>query len=476
MAQAFFFMFRFIYYTVIVEELFIIWLEVINMNKTYDFDVIYLGGGHGSFDGAGPLAASGKKVAVIESGLWGGTCPNRGCNAKITLDEPIPLLREVDRMSDILNGQLKINWPNLIAHKQAVIENLPKKIYQGLETAGVKLIHGYGQLQDGHTVEVDDQKYTAEKIVITTGLRPNRLSVPGSELAHDSNDFMKLKELPARIAIIGSGYISLEFATIANAVGSEVTVFMHHDMALRAFYQPFVKQVLQDLEKRGVSFIKNAAVQSFATAANGVTVNYGNDQSKTVDWILDATGRIPNVEDLGLDVAGVQYTKRGITVDGYLRTNIDSIYAAGDVIDKIQPKLTPTATFESYYLYQLFSGQTSQPISYPAIPSTVYTSPRIAKVGLIPSNVEQNTEDWKLVHNKIADDWYRQIDQQSLGESILVFDQQHHLVGATEFSEQAEDAINTLLPAVVFHYNQDQMWQLAHIFPSISASAWHKIR
>lgn len=446
------------------------------MVKNFDFDVIYLGGGHGSFDGAGPLAASGKKVAVIESGLWGGTCPNRGCNAKITLDEPVVLQREVERMQGIVNGQVKINWSELVAHKQEVIQKLPDQISGKLAAAGVKLIQGTGQLQDRHTIEVDGQQYTAEKIVIATGLRPNRLNVPGRELVHDSDDFMKLTELPARLAIIGSGYISLEFATMANAAGSQVTVFMHHDTALRSFYQPFVKQVLRDLEKRGVIFVENAAVQAFVPTSNGLAVKFGKNQRKEVDWILDATGRIPNVEHLGLDAAGVKYTKKGITVDGFLRTNIDNIYAAGDVIDKIQPKLTPTATFESYYLYQLFSGQTTQPISYPAIPSTVYTSPRIARVGLSPTAAEQDTEKFEIVHNQIAADWYRQVDRQSAGESILVFDRQHHLLGATEFSEQAEDAINTLLPAVVFHYDQQQMWQLAHIFPSISASAWHKIR
>ena len=190
---------------------------------------------------------------------------------------------------------------------------------------------------------------------------------------------------------------------------------------------------------------------------------------------MDTTGRVPNIEGIGLEAAGVATTPHGITINGHLQTTAPNIYASGDVIAKSQPKLTPTATFESYYLYQLLSGQTTAAIDYPAIPSTVYTSPRIAKVGVTPE-AAADTAGLTAVHNNVPDDWYRQIDMEQAGEQLLVFDRGHHLVGATEMNEQAEDAINTLLPAVVFHYDSANMWRLAHIFPSISASAWHKIR
>lgn len=441
----------------------------------YDFDVLYLGGGHGSFDGAGPLAATGQKVGVIESGLMGGTCPNRGCNAKIALDAPVLLQRKAERMQGIVHGQLTIDWPQLVAHKQQIIAPLPQAITGKLEAAGAQVIHGKGVLQDAHTVRVDDQTYTAAKFVIATGLRPHHLAIPGTELGHDSTDFMALTALPHRIAIIGAGYIAMEFATIANAAGAEVTVFMHGDQALRGFHQPFVEAVIKDLTARGVTFVRHANVAAFSHATNGDTVTYGDQQTLTVDWILDATGRIPNIEDIGLAAAGVTTTAKGIPVNDHLQTNVANIYASGDVIAKTQPRLTPTATFESYYLYQLFAGQTSDPIDYPAIPSTVYTSPRIAKVGLAPEQVNEQ-QGQTLVHNHVPDDWYRQIDSETLGDSLLVFDQTHHLLGATEMSEQAEDAINTLLPAVAFNFSQAEMWRMAHIFPSIEAAAWHKIR
>lgn len=442
----------------------------------YDYDVLYLGSGHGSFDGAGPLAASGQKVGIIESDMIGGTCPNYGCNAKITLDAPVVLQRLAERMRGVTAGQVMIDWGALVAHKNDVIAPLPAMIGGGLKKAGADIIQGRGRLTDAHTIEVDGQPYTAEKIVIATGRRPHRLAIPGDELAHDSREFMDLTTLPQRLAIIGSGYISMEFATIADAAGAEVTVFMHHDDALRGFYQPFVQQVMADMTKRGITFVPSANVSALTQEADGVAVHYGDGETATFDWVLDATGRIPNADNIGLEAAGVDFNSRGIPVDDYLRTNVPNIYASGDVLDKPQGKLTPTATFESYYLFKLFSGQTSDAIQYPAIPSTVYTSPRIAKVGVTPEEAEAAPNQYTIVRNHIPDDWYHQTDQETMGDSILIFDQTHHLVGATEVSAQAEDAINTLLPAVVFHYDQDQMWQLAHIFPSESAAAWHKIR
>ena len=171
----------------------------------YDFDVIYLGGGHGSFDGAGPLATSVKKVAVIESGLWGGTCPNRGCNAKITLDRPVLLQREAERMQGMVHGAITINWAALVAHKQAVIRPLPDNIAGKLQRSGATLITGHGVLQDAHTVAVAGKTYTAAKFVIVTGQRPHHLAILGSQFGHDSTDFMALTTLPQRIGIVGAG-------------------------------------------------------------------------------------------------------------------------------------------------------------------------------------------------------------------------------------------------------------------------------
>ncbi|KRK92728.1 dihydrolipoyl dehydrogenase family protein [Companilactobacillus futsaii] len=443
------------------------------MSAKFDFDVLYIGAGHGTFDGAAPLAQTGVSVGVVESGLVGGTCPNRGCNAKIALDEPVKMTREAQRMDDILQGNISIDWAKNMEHKQEIIDVLPAGLTKRLEDAGAKVMHGHAKFVDNHTVLIDDdKKVTAEKIVISTGLKSHRLDIPGTELAHDSEDFLNLTKLPEHITIIGSGYIGMEFATIANAAGSKVTVMLHSDKVLRDFYQPYVEQVVADLKERGVQFIKNSDVQSFEQKDNSYQIHYGKDETLTTDWILDATGRIPNVGNLGLDEIGVKYDKTGVLVNDYLQTNIENIYASGDVISSNQPKVTPAAYFESKYLMSLFSGQTTDPIKFPVIPTVVFTSPRIAQAGI--SVDEGKKKGYQISENDLANYWYYIVDKEPIAHSTQIHDKDGHLVGVTEISDQAEDAINALLPAIEFKFDRQQVSRLIGLFPTIGYAAWHR--
>lgn len=444
------------------------------MAEKYQFDVLYLGSGHGAFDGAIPLAASGKRVGIIEEDKIGGTCPNRGCNAKITLDNPVQLLRHQERMHGVVDGDLKINWAKNVEHEHEVIDGLPDMISGLLTNSNAKIINGRGKLVDAHTIEVDGENYTSDKIVISTGLRPHRLDIPGTELAHDSTDFMNLTNLPANIVIIGAGYISMEFATIANAVGAQVTVLLHHKRALRKFNQEYVKQVITDLEDRGVHFIYDADINQFEKNGNQLVVTYNDTETITTDWILDATGRIPNVENIGLDEVGVEYNENGIEVDEHLQTSIENIYASGDVLDKTEPKLTPTAIFESTYLTQLFTGQTEKAIDYPAIPTVVFTSPQIAQVGI--TTTEASADDqYTIKTNHLPDAWFRQVDKEVIGDNTLIYNYKNELVGASEVSDQAADAINVLLPAIEFKFTAEQLGRIVHLFPSLASDTWSQI-
>ncbi|WP_354631239.1 dihydrolipoyl dehydrogenase family protein [Levilactobacillus brevis] len=441
--------------------------------ENYDYDVLYLGSGHGTFDGAIPLAAKGVKVAVVEGGLIGGTCPNRGCNAKITLDAPVALQRQLAALNPVITGDTTINWSANMAHKHEVIDGLPDFIGGLLKDNGVEVITGYGKLTAAHSVQVGDQTYTADKIVIATGLHSHRLAIPGSELAHDSEDFLNLTSLPARMTVIGGGYIALELATIANAAGSDVTILLRGQQALRQFHQPFVETVLSDLTDRGVQILRDTQVTALKQADDALQVVTDTQGTLETDWVLDATGRDPNTQNLGLEDVGVAYTDHGITVNDHLQTSVPNIYASGDVIDKEQPKLTPTAIFESMYLSQTFAGETTEPIDYPAIPTVVFTSPRLAQVGV---SVAQAQKDGATVEtNHVPNDWYRQVGKESQGDNALIFDTEHHLIGATEVSEQAADVINTLLPAIEFQYGPAEIGRLVHLFPTIGASAWGQL-
>ncbi|APX71155.1 NAD(P)/FAD-dependent oxidoreductase [Companilactobacillus allii] len=442
------------------------------MTNKYDYDVLYIGAGHGTFDGAIPLAKTGCKVAVVESGLIGGTCPNKGCNAKITLDQPVKISREIENSNE-LEGNIQINWEKSLKHKQDLIDQLPPMISGLMKSVGIDIVKGHGIFKDQHTVVVDGNvTVTADKIVVSTGLRPNRLDIPGDDLAHDSENFMNLKSLPKNIVIMGAGYIGMEFATIANAAGSKVTVLMHNEMALREFHQPFVQKVVDDLKKRGVTFVENAKITSLEESGADIIVTCDGQKIQT-DWVLDATGRIPNIEKIGLEKIGVKCNKHGIIVNDHLQTNVDNVYASGDVIDKIQPRLTPTAVFESTYLMKLFSGVTTGPIVYPVIPTVTFTSPRIAQAGV---TVEEGVQKgYKIVDSDLTGDWYYQVDNEPIAESKFIYDKDNKLVGVTEVSDKADDVINTLLPIIELKLDSEQLGRIVSLFPSISSDVMGRI-
>lgn len=445
------------------------------MSNEFEYDVLYLGSGHGTFNGAIPLASKGFKIGVIEDGLIGGTCPNRGCNAKILLDMITTTQHDVKELQGSgLAGIPEINWKDNVEHKDEVIQPLPEAIGNMMTNAGIDLIYGKGKLVDDHSIKVGNKEYSADKIVIATGAHYRKLDISGNELTHDGTDFLSLKNQPERMTVIGSGYIALEFANIAAASGTKVTVLMHHDVALRKFYRPFVKVVLNKLAELDVKFVTNVNPQSIEKIDDDLIVKTNQGDFKA-DWVLNATGRPANVEGIGLDEVGVKYNHQGIEVNDHLQTNIPSIYAAGDVLDKKVGKLTPTAIFESEYLTDLFSGVTDKSIDYPAVPSAVFTTPRIAQVGISVDEDETNSNKYTIKDVDLATDWFRMTKNENEGTSKLIYDNHGVLVGATEVSDQAEDSISTILPAIEYQLTPKQIKHMISLFPTIGSESWSKL-
>ena len=440
----------------------------------FNFDVLYIGSGHGTFDGAIPLAASGVKVAVVEADKVGGTCPNWGCNAKVLLEEAVKLQHAIEKSNGIITGETKIDWAKNQAHKNNVIDVLPGAIEGMMTGQGIEMIFGRGELVDAHTVQVGDKTYTADKIVISTGLRPHRLDVLGTELAHDSKDFLALSEMPAKMTVIGGGYVALESATMANAAGADVTLVLRGSIALRSFPEASSDLVLADLEARGVTIMRDTEVASLAEADGQITVTTTNGEIVT-DYVLDATGRVANVENIGLENLGIKASAAGIEVNEFLQTNVENIYASGDVINKVQPKLTPTAIFESLYLMRRFSGQSEAAIDYPVIATNVFTTPRVAMAGVTVQEAEEQPEAYTIVKHDVAGNWYRQVTYETQGTTTMIFNQEGNLVGVSDVSDRAEDIVNALLPAIEFKLSPEQISRVVGIFPSISFDVWGQI-
>ena len=437
----------------------------------YDYDVIYIGAGVGSVNGAVPLAQRGFKVAIVESQAIGGTCPNWGCTAKYTLDAPVQLAARANHFASIYGGNhLKINWAADMARKHRNIDRGPATgMKHRIKASGIHTYMAHGTLLDPHTVKVENQKITAERLVLAPGLTPHHLNVPGTQLTHDSRDFLSLDRLPKRIAIIGSGYIGIELATLASAAGAQVTVLMHHTRALRGFYEPFVTQLVHSLEKRGMRFVPNAQVTGFQKVAHHYEVKYRNG-TLTTDYILDTSGRVPNVKHLGLANAGVKFNHRGIKVNGYLQTNVPNVYATGDVIDSRIAKLSPTATYETEYLTRLLTGETDQPMRMPAVPTAVYSSPRVAKAGITVDQAKARNQvdpnNFKIVTKQLTNHMWYKATGCPVASRALIFNRFHRLVGAEEVSDRADDAISILSILISLHVTNEQAERLVRLFPS----------
>ncbi|GAO99269.1 dihydrolipoyl dehydrogenase family protein [Fructobacillus ficulneus] len=436
----------------------------------YDYDVLYLGAGHGAFDGAPLLASAGKKVAFVEREKVGGTCPNWGCNAKVILENAAALQRQLVASDGIVEGSGKIDWTKNMARKKEIISIFPNAIQSGMEGLGIDFIFGNGEFLDAHTIQVGDRQVTAENIVIATGMHSHRLDIPGAEYLHDSKDFLSLDEAPEKMVVIGAGYIGLESAAMMNAAGVDVTVIMHSDKALNGFNKTYTDALLASLEKQGLTFVRNSETTEVEKLSHGFAVKTSTG-TYDADYILDATGRVPNTAGLGLEKVGIDFDQTGIKVNEYLQTALPNVYATGDVVSKTQPKLTPTATFESQYVANYLLGNDTKPVNYPAIATNVFTSPRLAQAGVTLDEAAAHPDQFDVVEKKVMDDWYRLVDYETEGQLSLIYDKDHRLVGAIELSDHAEDIINSLLPAIEFGYTPAQLARLVTVFPTIGYSA-----
>lgn len=432
------------------------------------YDVIFIGSGHAAWHGAQTLARSGKKVAVVEENKLAGTCTNFGCNAKILLDGPAEMMHHLQRYHGIgINETPNIIWPELMAYKHQVIDPLSDSLAHILSVDGIDIIDGHATFIDSEKITVADQIYKAQHFVIATGQRPAKLAITGTELLHNSTDFLDLPEMPKSILFIGAGYIAMEFAAIAQAAGSQVTIVEYGDQALTGFDSAYAQMVVNDMSQRGMQFFFNQAVSSVSHHENNqFQVDTAQGQTYYVDYVMDTTGRMPNIESLGLDAVHVLYDKQGILVNDHLQTSVENIYASGDVISKSIARLTPTATFESNYIAQVLLGDQT-PINYPAVPTIAFTLPRVAQIGV---TVDQATQDHTL---QVYDIPYGQMMRfQTLNDTHaaikIVINNKKQLVGAALIGDFAPEVINALVPVINNSYKRKDIQSQIFAFPTHS--------
>ena len=438
-----------------------------------DYDVIFIGSGHSCNHGGLALAAAGKKVAFVECGKIGGTCTNYGCDAKILLDGPFEFLEGLQRYEGLcVDADVRIDWTRLMAYKKQAIGAFDPILEQMFQQFGVDVIRAKGKLLDEHTVEAGDRKLTADYIVIGTGQRNAKLDIPGKELTHGSSDFLDLDQMPEHLICIGAGIIAMEFASMALMLGKKVDLFEFAPRPLMAYPSAYVDRLVQKMEAQGAVFHCGEAVASVEQTGQGYTVTSKNGTSVEGDYVLDATGRIANFEDLGLEALGISASRRGIVVDDHLRTSVPNIFASGDVVDKKIPKLTPTAEFESNYIAAQILGLSDAPIVYPAVPNLVFTLPRIGQVGVTVEEAEKDTGAYKTVNVPwgLQNDWV--CNHETVADLTLIFDQEGYLAGAAAISSEAGTWLDLLAMVIGKKMTALDLRSMILSFPTQTYMLW----
>ncbi|MEL6878444.1 MAG: glutathione-disulfide reductase [Pseudomonadota bacterium] len=378
----------------------------------YDFDLFTIGAGSGGVRASRVAAAHGARVAVAEEYRVGGTCVIRGCVPKKMLVYGAHFAEDLDDAQQFgwnIEGK-SFDWARLRDHVQTDIDRLEGLYGETLGNHGVEVIRERAEITGDHEITLANGKViTAKYILVATGAQPHRPEFPGSEHAITSNEAFHLEALPKRVMIAGGGYIANEFAGIFNEFGSRVCLVNRSDQLLRGYDESLRDRLLQISLMKGIQFHFNTTFKTITKNDDGsfhVELNGSDDLD--VDLVMFATGRNPNTQGLGLEKVGVELGENGeITVDEYSKTNVDYIYAVGDVTNRVQ--LTPVAIREGQAFADTVFGDNPRTVDHSCIPSAVFSHPPIAAVGMTEGearnrlgNIKVFQSDFRPMKNVVA--------------------------------------------------------------------------
>jgi len=357
----------------------------------YDFDLFVIGAGSGGIRAARIAAGFGANVAIAEADSIGGTCVNLGC-------VPKKLFVNASHFADDFRNakgygwnidQIHFNWQTLLLNKNREIQRLNQFYAQRLNKSGATLITGKARLVDSNTITVNNKTWSAKIILIATGAGPVVPDIPGSQHAITSNQAFFLEQLPRRIIIVGGGYIAIEFAGIFNGLGVDVTLLNRGQSILRGFDHQASAFLTEEITKKGITIINSSTVNHIEKIDHWMAVRSEDGNEYETDMLMFATGRKPNTAGLGLENAGVKTdAKAAIIIDEQYRSTTPSIYAIGDVTNRLN--LTPVAIAEGAAFASSVFGNQITILDYKNIPTCVFSQPALASVGLTESGAREH--------------------------------------------------------------------------------------
>lgn len=448
-------------------------------------DLIIIGAGPGGYETALDAAKRGKSVTLFEGANLGGTCLNEGCIPTKCLcknAEVLTQFKEADKFG-IDDFQFSFDLNKVMARKNEVISTLRDGIASLMKSAKVNVVNAFASFKDSKTIVADGQEYTADNIIIATGSISRSLPIEGANLecVMNSTDLLNINRIPESLTIVGGGVIGMEFASIFNAMGTKVTVVEFMKQILPPFDSDIAKRLKQSLSKRGINILTSAAVQKIEKNEDGDIVTTYESKGKVSEIIssdiLMAVGRAPRVDGLNLENAGVEFSNRGIPVDDNMRTNIDHIYAIGDVNAKLM--LAHVATFQGIRALNAIDGR-KDTIDFSIVPSAVFTQPECGMVGITEEQCKA-----KEIAIKVGQSFFRANGKAlALGESEglckLIFDAAtDKLIGAHIMGVQAADLAQQAGDLMARNTTLTEMKEIIFGHPTVSEvllSATHNVK
>ena len=431
-------------------------------------DLIIIGSGPGGYRAAEHAASLGLTVTIIEESQLGGTCLNCGCIPTKTLARNAEILDTLAKADTFGLSQLSftLDFNRVMERKNQVVETLRNGVATLLSAPGITVVQGTGRFTSNRTVMVGDEEYSATNIIIATGSKPKMLPIPGidSKKVVTSTELLSINEVPRRLCIVGAGVIGMEFASIFNSLGSEVTVVEYLKECLPALDSDIAKRLRQSIAKKGVNFIMQAGVQ--AITDEGVAYERkGKPGVVEADVILMATGRAPRTEGLCLDAINVATNKSGIITDDDMQTNVKGIYAIGDVNGRTM--LAHAATYQGLHVVNKIVGREDN-IRLDIIPAAVFTHPEAASVGLTEDSCKAQGIDYKIKKGYYRANGKALAMDEPDGMVKLIIGSDDKIIGCHLYGAHSADLVQEVSALMAMDATASRLADLVHVHPTLN--------
>ncbi len=438
------------------------------------YDIIVIGSGPGGYVAAIRAAQCGKRVAIVEKADAGGVCLNWGCIPTKALVRSAQVYADCKAAATFgvsIEGEVKPDWTKMVERERMVATTMNKGVQFLLKKNNIDLLAGFGRLKAAHVVDVDGVEYEAESVILATGARPRVMPFMPIDGKHiiSSKEALVLPELPQTMVVVGSGAIGSEFAYIYATMGVKVTIVEYMPQIMPLEDEDTAKAMERAFRKLRATVMTSTTVKSVAVREDGkcdvVIEGKKGEQTLEADVVLSAVGIKSNIENIGLEELGIEVERDKIKVDEHYKTNVDGVYAIGDII--ATPALAHVASAEAIHCVEHICGLEPEAVDYTTIPSCIFTSPEVASVGMTEAQVKAQGIEYKVGKFPYTASGKATAAGERDGFVKLIFDAEERLLGAHFVGHNVTEMIGEPTLAKVLGVNAHRIARTIHAHPSM---------